>query len=96
MAKRRPKAALAAVEDDGPDFDISMNLIDRATASALGVIYARYSSHSQRDVSIRQQVEDCLRYAARHNIYIVACYADRHLTGRTDRRPDFHRMLGDD
>lgn len=93
MAKRRTKAALAVMEEEGPDFDISMNLIDRATASALGTIYARYSSHSQRDVSIRQQVDDALRYAARHNIYIVACYVDRHLTGRTDRRPDFHRML---
>lgn len=95
MAKKRPKAALTMGADDGPDFDISMNMIDRATASALGVIYARYSSHSQREVSIRQQVDDCLRYAARQNIYIVACYADRHLTGRTDRRPDFHRMLRD-
>lgn len=96
MAKRRSQNYLASVAvDEGPDFDISMNTVDRATASAIGVIYARYSSHSQRDVSIRQQVDDCLRYAARHNIYIVALYADRHLTGRTDRRPDFHRMLRD-
>ena len=36
-----------------------------------------------------------LAYAARNNIYIVACYADRHMTGRTDRRPEFHRMLRD-
>ena len=96
MAKRRSQNYMASVAvDEGPDFDISMNMVDRATASALGVIYARYSSHSQRDVSIRQQVEYDLRYAARQNIYIVALYADRHLTGRTDRRPDFHRMLRD-
>ena len=77
------------------DFDPSMNMVDPMEASAFGVIYARYSSHSQRDVSIEQQVKDCLAYAARNNIYIVACYADRHMTGRTDRRPEFHRMLRD-
>ena len=27
------------------------------------VIYARYSSHAQRDVSIEQQVADCEAYA---------------------------------
>jgi len=77
------------------DFDPSMNRVDPLQASGIGVIYARYSSHSQRDVSIEQQIKDCLDYAARNNIYIVACYADRHLTGRSDRRPDFHRMLRD-
>lgn len=77
------------------DFDPAMNRIAAATASAFGVIYARYSSHSQRDVSIEQQIKDCLDYAARNNIYILTCYADRHLTGRSDRRPEFHRMLRD-
>ena len=28
------------------------------------VIYARYSSHNQRDVSIEQQVEACRKHAA--------------------------------
>ena len=77
------------------DFDPAMNRVDPMEATAFGVIYARYSSHGQRDASIQQQVEDCLDYAARNNIYIVACYADRHLTGRSDRRPEFHRMLRD-
>jgi DNA invertase Pin-like site-specific DNA recombinase len=77
------------------DFDPAMNRVDPLQASGIGVIYARYSSHSQRDVSIEQQVKDCFEYAARNNIYLVACYADRHLTGRSDRRPEFHRMLRD-
>ena len=87
--KMIPTAASSA------DFDPAMNMVDPQEASARGVIYARYSSHSQRDVSIEQQVKDCMAYAARNNIYIVACYADRHMTGRTDRRPEFHRMLRD-
>ena len=89
------KKRMIPVAVSSADFDPSMNMIDPMEASAFGVIYARYSSHSQRDVSIEQQVKDCLAYAARNNIYIVACYADRHMTGRTDRRPEFHRMLRD-
>lgn len=93
--KKQPNIADLPVAIASADFDPSMNAIDPREASGVGVIYARYSSHSQRDVSIEQQVKDCMDYAARNNIYIVACYADRHLTGRSDRRPDFHRMLRD-
>ena len=89
---KKPVIPLTVISSD---FDPAMNRVDPAAASAVGVIYARYSSHSQRDVSIEQQVKDCLDYAARNNIYIAACYADRHLTGRSDRRPEFHRMLRD-
>jgi len=61
--------------------------------SAIAVIYARYSSHAQKDVSIEQQVEECKEYAAANNLEIVEIYADRHLTGRSDRRPEFQRMM---
>lgn len=59
------------------------------------VIYARYSSHSQREVSIEQQVSDCEEYARRNNLRIVAVYADKHLTGTNDKRPQFQKMLKD-
>ena len=59
------------------------------------VIYARYSSHSQREVSIEQQVADCEEYARRNNLRIVTVYADRHLTGTNDKRPQFQKMLKD-
>ena len=39
------------------------------------VIYARYSSHSQRDVSIEQQVADCEAYAKTNGLQIVKVYA---------------------
>ena len=59
------------------------------------VVYARYSSHAQRDVSIEQQVADCEAYARMNNLRIVKVYADRHLSGTTDQRPQFQRMLKD-
>lgn len=66
-------------------------MLDRVTAIA--VIYARYSSHSQKDVSIEQQVEECQAYADANNMKVIAVYADRHLTGKTDKRPDFQKMM---
>lgn len=61
--------------------------------SAVAVIYARYSSHAQRDVSIEQQVTECQEYAVANNLDVVHVYADRHLTGRSDNRPEFQKMM---
>ena len=59
------------------------------------VIYARYSSHSQRDVSIEQQLEACEKYAADAGYRIVGRYADRAMSGKTDNRPQFQQMMKD-
>lgn len=59
------------------------------------VIYARYSSHSQRDVSIEQQIRACRRFAEVHGIEIVKIYDDRALTGTNDKRPGFQQMIQD-
>lgn len=61
----------------------------------VAVIYARYSSHSQRDASIEQQVEKCMAYAAANNLRVAHVYADRAVSGKTDRRPDFQKMMRD-
>ena len=59
------------------------------------VIYARYSSHSQRDVSIEQQLKACRKFAERQGLRIVSVYEDRALTGTSDRRPGFQKMIAD-
>lgn len=59
------------------------------------VIYARYSSHNQRDVSIEQQVSECEAFARYNGLRVVKVYADRHLSGTTDQRPQFQQMLKD-
>lgn len=59
------------------------------------VIYARYSSHAQRDVSIDQQIKVINEFAAREDLLIVDVYADRAISGTTDRRPEFQRMIED-
>lgn len=59
------------------------------------VIYARYSSHNQRDASIEQQVSECEAFARYNGLRVVKVYADRHLSGTTDQRPQFQQMLKD-
>ena len=61
----------------------------------LAVIYARYSSSAQNDASIEQQIEKCREYAEKNGITIVAVYADRAKSGRTDNRPEFQKMMRD-
>ena len=60
-----------------------------------GVIYARYSSHNQKEASIEQQIEWCQALAREFNIHIIDTYADRAVSGRTDKRTDFQRMMKD-
>lgn len=59
------------------------------------VIYARYSSHNQKDASIEQQVAQCMQFAAAQGMTVVATYEDRAISGKTDKRPNFQRMLRD-
>lgn len=64
-------------------------------AERIGVIYARYSSHNQKEESIEQQVEECMTFAALNHIKIIRVYADKALSGRTDKRPQFQKMMRD-
>lgn len=41
------------------------------------VIYARYSSDSQREESIEDQLRECQEYAERNDITILCSYIDR-------------------
>ncbi|EOS54432.1 hypothetical protein C814_03413 [Anaerotruncus sp. G3(2012)] len=59
------------------------------------VIYARYSSHGQTEQSIEGQLRDCYAYAQREGYVVIHEYVDRALTGRSDDRPDFQRMISD-
>lgn len=59
------------------------------------VLYGRYSSHSQKDASIEQQFRECREFAERNDIQIIGEYADHALTGKTDKRPEFQRMIRD-
>ena len=66
------------------------------TADSLNaVIYARYSSHSQTEQSIEGQLHDSYAYAEKCGYRVIGEYIDRALTGKSDDRPDFQRMIRD-
>lgn len=72
-----------------------MAKVQETTGPVLGVIYARYSSSGQRDESIEGQLRDCHEFALRYGITIVGEYCDRAITGTSDKRPAFQRMIRD-
>lgn len=59
------------------------------------VIYARYSSDKQTEQSIDGQLRECYEYAKRNNFLVVEEYIDRALTGTSDKRPEFLKMIED-
>lgn len=59
------------------------------------VIYARYSSERQTEQSIEGQLRVCHEFAEKENIAIVKEYIDRAISGTTDHRPEFQRMIKD-
>lgn len=59
------------------------------------VIYARYSSTNQTEQSIEGQVHVCEDFAKRNNIIVVDSYIDRAISGTTDERDSFQKMLKD-
>ena len=59
------------------------------------VIYARYSSDSQREESIEGQLRECTEYAERNGITVLRSYIDRALSARTADRPEFQNMIKD-
>ena len=59
------------------------------------VLYARYSSSGQTEQSIEGQIKTCREYAERNGYKIIGEYIDRALTGTSDNRPEFLRMVAD-
>lgn len=57
------------------------------------VLYCRFSSENQREESIEGQRRECLEYAERNGIEVIAEYVDRAKSATTDNRPDFQRMV---
>ena len=60
------------------------------------VIYARYSAGpNQTEQSIEGQVRDCRAFAENKGMTIEEIYADSHISGKTDARPEFQRLIAD-
>ncbi len=58
-------------------------------------IYARYSSDSQRDASIEDQVRICKAWIEKEGMNLSAVYSDHGLSGATRLRPGYQQLLED-
>lgn len=59
------------------------------------VIYARFSSHSQTEQSIEGQLKVCHEHAEANGYSVVGEYIDRAISGTTDNRLQFQKMISD-
>lgn len=60
------------------------------------VIYARYSAGpKQTDQSIEGQLRVCTEYCQGKGLTVINTYIDRHISGKTDERPEFRRLIED-
>ena len=57
------------------------------------VIYARYSSSNQTELSIQGQLDVCNKYAEANELTVVDTFIDRAVSGRTAKRPAFMEMM---
>lgn len=59
-------------------------------------LYARYSAGPrQTDQSIEGQIRVCTDYCKQKGLTITEIYADKHISGKTDDRPEFQRLIAD-
>ena len=59
------------------------------------VAYARFSSDLQREESIEAQLRAIQAYCNEHDFVLLTVYADRGISGTSDKRPEFQRMIKD-
>jgi len=59
------------------------------------VIYCRYSSHNQNETSIEGQLKECYEFCERNGYNVIKKYIDRAISGTTDKRPEFLKMISD-
>lgn len=67
----------------------------KAPKNTNGVIYARYSSHRQKELSNEQQIAMCRKLAKENGITVIKVYPDKAKSGKTDKRPFFQQMMQD-
>lgn len=58
-------------------------------------IYVRNDSQNPRETSISTQLKHCREYAESHGFEISDVYKDKGISGMTDKRPAFKRLIAD-
>ena len=72
-----------------------MKVVQNPELMDKAVLYLRYSSENQTENSIEGQRRECMEFAKKNNMIVLAEYIDRAMTGTNDNRPEFRRMIRD-
>lgn len=67
--------------------------IIRDNRRKVAVAYARFSSNNQREESIDAQLRAIREYCEKENIELIAEFVDEAVSGKTDNREDFQKMI---
>lgn len=59
------------------------------------VIYVRYSSQRQGEISVDKQLTECYRYCNANGFKVVKEYVDVSDSAKSDTRPQFMQMIND-
>lgn len=65
----------------------------KMTQELLAFIYARRSSDRQNEESTAQQIAVCQEMANKIGCKVIRIFADEGITGKTDKRPEFQKMV---
>ena len=77
-----------------PDFyNISIRRDRRKTNNV--IIYARFSSSNQNEISITGQLDECFKYCANEHYTVIAIYVDMAITGTNERRYALQKLNED-
>ena len=57
------------------------------------VLYARFSSDKQSEQSVEGQIRECKTFAEHKGMKIVGSFVDRAMSAKSDKRPEFQRMI---
>ena len=72
-----------------------MKVVQNPELMDKAVLYLRYSSENQTENSIEGPRRECMEFAKKNNMIVLAEYIDRAMTGTNDNRPEFRRMIRD-
>ena len=85
---------IVEINSAGPIDDEFYNINSRKSfkPTSNAIIYARFSSANQQEISITGQLDVCFEYARKESYPVFAIYADMAQSGRTDNRIAFNVM----
>ncbi len=75
-----------------PDDFYNLKSRKRYTPQDTAIIYTRFSSSNQQEISITGQLNVCLEYTQKESIPVCAIYVDMSQSGRSDNRIGFMTM----